>query len=865
MATFGIQTRLRLLVAVLTLSVFPLASYAQGCRFQSAAPGEPARCTSVSSTGRCSPVDSGTGSTGTCQVLGAEECICRGSFTPHPTPTPALKPTPSPTPIVVLPPPPPGSLPPPVAVLTQRYNNKRTGANLQEHVLTVRTVGSSEFQKLYTIPVAGQVYAQPLLVPEVKWTDGRAKNILIVATMTNMVEAFQVDDAIHGPAFPPIHLWSTPLGQPVTANFMSMASSRPVHCDTYDTHPIAMKECFIGDTTPPPVPLPLPPLGATATPLNGLGLYNINPWIGIVSTPVIDLASQTIYVVCKLVGPNGVIFNRLFALDLVTGRRLREVAIGVPPEDTIAEVPATSYDSHRGVLAFSPRMHMNRPGLLLQNGRIYIAFGSHQDTPPWHGWIFSYDAQTFKRVAVWCSTPNGMAGGIWQAGSGIAGADDGSIYVMTGNGEGIGSFGSHFVQLDSNLKVLGSYAPPNAKEMDEHDIDLGSSGPVLFPEPGNSNILFGGGKDSRLFVLDMNTHLGMRQYFQAGLPPEGIDFGDVMARHHIHGSPVLWRSSQNGMNLYVWPERDFLRKFHWNDRAAVLDCKNKSGAEEKCQDGDSPTQQSTIPAPGLCLPAPDVVFCPWSMPGGILSLSAEGNTLGTGIVWASMPKDADALYNVVPGELHALDADDITHELWNSEKNRSRDGNFLFAKYNPPVVANGRVYMATFSNAVNVYGLRQWAKFLDYKIAPPGAVAAGHGFSVQATFVNVGTTVWKKGTLQLIATDEVKIWGADRSDLPNDVNPGDQVIVTLNLIAPTNLPRGAACSVAGTRVTCNFRWVMMQNLEAYEATPVARIEVVGATPPPAPWPACPVGEKCCETDPTGAKCTRCVSNAQSCR
>jgi hypothetical protein len=124
----------------------------------------------------------------------------------------------------------PQNPPPPAAVLTQRYDNGRTGANLQEYLLTVAAVSSGEFQKLYTIPVNGQVYAQPLLVPQVRWTDGTIKNVLIVATTQNWVHAFQVDDPLHkdainGGAFTPISLWSSNLGNAVPANFMPMSYS----------------------------------------------------------------------------------------------------------------------------------------------------------------------------------------------------------------------------------------------------------------------------------------------------------------------------------------------------------------------------------------------------------------------------------------------------------------------------------------------------------------------------------------------------------------------------------------------------------------------------------------------------------------
>jgi hypothetical protein len=715
----------------------------------------------------------------------------------------------------------------PAAVYTQRYNNRRTGANLQEHILTVEALKSGEFQQLYKIPVKGQVYAQPLLVPRVKWPDATIRNVLIVATMKNEVSAFQVDDPLSGPAFAPICLWTIKLGEPVAGSFMPMASSAVGLC--------AAGFCWPGDDAPPTAP-PLPPVGTSPTPWNRYGYYNINPFIGVVSTPVVDQNTLILYLVSKLVSDNGAV-NRLFAIDLVKGKISSSVDIG-----NDIKIPGTSSDSQGGQLAFSTKLHMQRPALLLQNGQLYVAFGSHQDTRPWHGWIFSYDSKTLQRTSVWCSTPNGMGGSIWQAGGGIAG-DDSAVYVMTGNGDEdpdesnhwdstndvLGNFGEHFVQLDPGLRVIGRFAPSNALQMDraDEDADLGSSGPVLFPEPRYGNILFGGGKDSRLFVLDSSTHLSVRQFFQAGARPDSLTANKALKYHHIHGSPILWRSSKNGMNLYVWPERDRLRKFHWNDDTAVLECKTRAGIQEKCQDGDAPIQTSTIKTP-TCLALP-LVGC-WSMPGGILSLSADGDTPGTGILWASMPKKADALYNIVPGELRAFDADDIAQELWNSGTIEARDGNFYFAKYTPPVIANGRAYMATFSDFIGVYGLKQWARYLAESV--PQRVKVGETFKTQVTFLNAGTTVWKLGTFRLGAhSSQGQVnWGTDHFALPADVNSGDQITIDLTLKAPNNPSTTPGCKpqVGGSGYVCEYQWQMADgDLKWFgEFTPSVQILVV---------------------------------------
>jgi hypothetical protein len=752
--------------------------------------------------------------------------------------------------------------PAPVSVLTQRYDNKRTGANLQEHILTVAAVSTPQFQKLYTIPVTGQVYAQPLLVPRISWTDGTIKNVLIVATAQNIVHAFQVDDAIYGPAFPPTLLWQVTLGAPVPANFMAMANST---CN----HVLAL--CAPNFDPPSTIPA-LPPIPSTADSIiNGnLGLYNINPVVGILSTPVIDPISKTIFVVAK-VSVAGSIENHLVAIDLVSGSIRGTVVIGAG-----TQVPASSSDSRNGMLAFDQMHHMQRPALLLQNGQLYIGFGSHQDTLPWHGWVFSYDPATLRQTAVWCSTPNGMGGAIWQSGNGIAGGDDGNIYVMTGNGEkdpypngpdnstnpGMHNFANMFVQLSPSLTPLGFLVPSDVAKREDKDLDVSSSGPVLIP---GTNILIGGEKEANLFVLDTGTHLGVRQIFQAGQQLDDVSVGGS-GFHHIHGAPVLWRGSSIGLNAYFWAERDYLRAFHWDDGNAVFSCGANQGG---CQivNTTKPDQQSTFKSP-------DCLGC---MPGGILSISADGDARGTGILWASVPYNTDGspgnaavgggLNNVVRGVLHAFNAENIAPDLWNSESNSSRDGSFLFAKFNTPVVANGRVYMATFSNAVNVYGLRQWAKFLRYGTAPPASVGAGANFSVQATFLNAGITAWRRGTFQLAPVPDTAIWRAARIDLPNDVNPGDEVTIALNLTAPTQVSssqmQAGACGQASSKVVCRFQWQMLQeNVAAFgEATDAQSIQVVGLNLPPPPL--CPGNEKCCETNSQG-KCTLCLPQNQSC-
>ena len=278
------------------------------------------------------------------------------------------------------------------------------------------------------------------------------------------------------------------------------------------------------------------------------------------------------------------------------------------------------------------------------------------------------------------------------------------------------------------------------------------------------------------------------------------------------------------MTVYFWPERDYLRAFRWDDAKAVFDC---AADPNGCELGNAtiPDQQSTFESP----------TCGRCMPGGMLSISADGETPGTGVLWASVPIDnhdntlatGGGMANVVPGVLHAFNAEDITQDLWNSEANPSRDGSFMFAKYNPPMVANGRVYLATFgttdspqtlAGSINVYGMRQWAKFISQSY-PSTPVSAGTTFQGQITFLNAGATTWTPGAYALaLQPFSFAPRGTPTSiPLPSAVAPGGQITFQLNLPASDTAGR------------YGYVWQMQQlNVESFgDSTPPGAVEVGG--------------------------------------
>jgi hypothetical protein len=500
-----------------------------------------------------------------------------------------------------------------VNVTTQHNDNNRTGANVNETALSTANVNVLQFGKLFSRTVDGQIYAQPLYVSNLNMGAKGVHNVLFVATEKNNLYAFDADDPI---AATP--LWQVNFGTPV-------------------------------------------PVKSTGE------LLDINEYVGITSTPVIDLASRTLYCVAKTKQGNAYP-QKLHALDLVTGQEKFGAPITIQ-----GSVSGSGDGAKNGAISFNSLRHLNRPALLLHGGYLFVAFGSHGDVRPYHGWVFSYNATTLQQVAIFNTTPGTWGGATWQSGQGLA-ADASGVYFMTANGHFDGdiggtNFSSSFLKLGApTLSLLDWFAPFNADTLDASNEDLASAGPMLLP---GTNLLVGGGKEGVLYLLD-RTNMG---HFRAGNNAQIVQSFQA-ADGHIHGSPVYWNSTQYGPLVYMWSENDVLKAYRF-----------VNGLLQTSPFGLGP------------ISAPD------GMPGGILSVSAAGGTSGTGIVWASMPYTGDANLQTVPGVLRAFDASNVAVELWNSRQNESRDDFGNFAKYTPPTIANGKVYVATFSNRLAVYGL----------------------------------------------------------------------------------------------------------------------------------------------------------------
>ncbi len=498
-----------------------------------------------------------------------------------------------------------------VNVLTQHNDLARTGANLNETILTPANVDGRHFGMLFKRVLDDQVYGQPLVVANVK-IGGGTHDLVFVTTVNNSVYAFDANDP---------------------------TASAPVWHVNFGTPPNLYSANF--------------------------GCFDMNGNMGILGTPVIDPASRTLYVVAETQVGGG-FEQRLHALDLATGADLA---------NSPAVISAPEFD---------PLMQSQRPALLLANGIVYIGYSSHCDKEPYHGFLLGYDAKTLRQTAVFNTTPAGSGASIWQSGQAPAADADGNIYVVAGNGswDGKVNFSESFLKLSPQLKVLDWFTPTNHFQLDKDDNDLNSSGATLIP---GTSMVVGGGKEGVLYSLDAN-HLGH-------LGDENALQHFRVTGSHLH-SIVYWDSAKKGKLLYIWGQVDRARVYQGHD----ITVNNAQLGNEKVASvlwDETPVMSRSEMNEGH--------------PGAMLSLSANGGK--DGILWAAIHATGDSWHESRPGILHAYDADDIGHELWNSLENPSRDDCGNYAKMAPPTIANGKVYLASFgtenigSGQFCVYGL----------------------------------------------------------------------------------------------------------------------------------------------------------------
>ena len=493
---------------------------------------------------------------------------------------------------------------------TMKNDTFRTGQNLNEVALTTGNVNQNQFGKLFTRTVDGNIYAQPLYVPNVTTSSG-TYNVVYVATENDSVYAFDADGTATSP------LWQT--------SFLTG--------------------------------------GAQVLTTTDVNCTNITPTYGITSTPVIDPATNMMFVVARTkTGTTGnyTYYQTLYALDIVTGAILQSVQI------------QGSVSSNGKTVSFNTLTENQRAGLLLANGVVYIAWSSQCDNSPWHGWVMGYNETTLQQSGVFSTTPDGVEGGIWQGG--LAADASGNIFFSTGNGTydastGGRDYGDSVVKLtavDGVLSVGDSFTPLDQANLDTLDWDISSGGTMLLPDQEGSypHVMLAGGKGSTVYELNRDILGGFNTTQNQNLLtlPAGIGAAVIGSGSRAAG-PAYWQEQvyYTGSNSYP---------MQFSLQGSLI---------------------STVP-----IAQSNKHF---GYPGGSPAVSANGNN--NGIVWILETDKFGSNGNAI---LRAFDASNVSRELYDSTQNSLRDAAGPAVKFTVPTVANGKVYVGT-QTELNVYGL----------------------------------------------------------------------------------------------------------------------------------------------------------------
>ena len=615
-------------------------------------------------------------------------------------------------------------------VLTNRYDNGRT-SHLVVPGMTGLSVQNGHWDKRAALPVDGTIFAQPLFTQRVFIADGALHDVVYVATARNKVYAYDANSYAK--------LWERDFAGP--DRFDETLLVKDQNGNMVLTACAAMSPTWVD-----------PASGAREV---GMGIQ---------STPVIDRNANMLYVSYRTrVGATTTTPAGGYPQQHVAAIRLSDGAL---MNDQVLDFGRRDADSNEGTWPYSLEWMRQRASLLLSNGVIYVGFASHCEEfggDTFTGRVLAVDAATLRTVGAFnVAEPSSghSGGGIWQASSGLAADSNGDIYFGTGNqqdGSDVESTPTdvinslvrlrpvlsrsstgalqavRFVAKNGSTGAWDWFSPYRSIWHDRIDLDLGSAGVVL---PPNTNAVLGGGKEGILYTLDRDNMGGIdANRWDAGnlapfdasgcfgdgeanawcntgtrgascvMPPDEdphLPSHDVRANSqklqvgsnveclilgtplragnwgqypHLHNTPAYARLTDGREFMYLWPEKDHLKAYQRDPSYSWL---------------------HFFPAP---IDAPALAPA-GGMPGGFITVATDSQSAG-GVVFAAVPQspNQDSLgtlvaYDAVPGR------DGMLHQVWSAYDT----GNFRFAKFVPPTVAGGKVFLATFSNEVEVYG-----------------------------------------------------------------------------------------------------------------------------------------------------------------
>jgi hypothetical protein len=402
-----------------------------------------------------------------------------------------------------------------ISVPTQRYDNYRVGWNSKEKLLNTGNVNLDHFGLLFTRSVDDQMYSTPLLISNMS-INGKAQNVLLVATMNNSVYAFDADDSS---AMAP--LWHVNVTSPGNRVFKS----------------------------------------------SDLPCSNYGPNIGIIGTPAIDTISKIMYFVSNEYSNTAQKAEQYFhALDITTGNE----KVGSPTLIN-AFVLGTGDGSINDTVFFNPMKHNQRSAMLLHNGVVYICWASFCDLDPYHGWVMGFDATTYQLKYTYNNTPNGSEGGIWMQGNGPSVDDNGYIYIISGNGT-VGVTGNpndssergesllKFKPDTGSLKLIDFFTPGDYAKLEQNDLDYGTGTAMLIP---NSNLSVSTSKEGMIYLLDDSKLGKCTPSNDSAIQAFSIIPHFSNAQWADFGTPIYYpyMSQADSEFIYVWASFDSLKQF----------------------------------------------------------------------------------------------------------------------------------------------------------------------------------------------------------------------------------------------------------------------------------------------------------------
>lgn len=553
-----------------------------------------------------------------------------------------------------------------VNVLTYHNDFARTGQNTNETILTPANVNMTTFGKIFSYPVDGQIYAQPLYVSGLAIPGQGIHNVVFVATMHDSVYAFDADSNTNANGGV---LWQVSLGTSAV-----------------------MPNNDFGNRYGP--------------------YHDIRPEVGIIGTPVIDLAAGTIYLSAFTHEGNSYV-QRIHALSITTGAEQP-----FSPVVVAASIPGNGVASSGGRLAFDAMNNgLQRPALTLAGGVLYVCYSGFADTNPYHGWLLGFNATTLQQLTnrIFNTTPNSTTtdwgpnageGGLWMGGNGPLVDAATNLFFEVGNGpfnaDTNGTeYGDSFVKLSTvgGLTVADYFTPHDQATLAANDTDLGSGGPVLLPDEVGSvahpHLILGSGKSGTIYLVDRDN---MGHYNSAN--DNQIVQSVVSAIGASFATPAYFNKT-----IYYQGNGDRLKAFAVTNGAVSTAPIHRSSA--------------TI-----------------GFPGATPSVSANGTN--NAIVWVLNSGAVSSGSPSGPAILFAYNAYNLTNKLYDSSLAGTRDTASWAIKTSVPTVANGKVYVGG-ASALTVYGN---GTFLAVPTIAPAGGYFTNSVTVTLSDATAGTTLY---------------------------------------------------------------------------------------------------------------------------